>query len=184
MENSLEKGEVIISHASPEDARDIQHLLYTTWVATYPNKELGITVEDVEEQNKIRLTEERIKLAAERIKNLPDTELYLVAKTDGKVIGVCRFVKHPDKNQLQTLYVLPEFQGKGIGTRLWEEGKVFFDTTKDTSVHVATYNTNAINFYKKLGFLETGKEFTNEQFKLPSGTMIPEMEMVIKANYS
>ena len=36
-------------------------------------------------------------------------------------------------------------------------------------------------FYKKLGFVETGKRFVEERFRLPvSGALLPEMELVMK----
>jgi hypothetical protein len=54
---------------------------------------------------------------------------------------------------------------------------VFFS---ESTVEVATYNSNAIAFYKKLGFIETGRRFTNEKTRMKSGSIIPEMEMVIK----
>lgn len=53
---------------------------------------------------------------------------------------------------------------------------------KGITVEVATYNTNAIEFYKRLGFEDTGKRFSNERLKMKSSAVLPEMEMVIKAN--
>lgn len=183
MENGLERESLVITAVSPADAPQIQELLYKTWIATYPNQELGITKEDLEEFNKFRLTKEGVRRAEEHIRSLPEkgNELYLVGKFGQKVIGLARFLRHPDRNQLQTLYVLPEFQGKGVGTKFWEEGKKFFDPGKDIFVHVATYNANAIAFYTKLGFEETGKRFTNDQLTMRNGAKIPEMEMVLKA---
>lgn len=51
---------------------------------------------------------------------------------------------------------------------------------EDIIVHVAIYNTKAIEFYKKVGFIETEKEFSDERFKAQSGVTIPEIELVIK----
>ncbi len=89
-------------------------------------------------------------------------------------------VRNEDYNQLKTIYVLPEFQGKGIGKMLYEEVVKFSDPEKDTIVHVATYSKQAIEFYKKLGFVDTGKRFSEERFKMKSGAIIPEMEMILK----
>jgi ribosomal protein S18 acetylase RimI-like enzyme len=101
-------------------------------------------------------------------------------KEGDKVVGVCRVVNHPDKNQLQAIYVLPEYQGRGVGRMLWEEAQKYFDIEKDTIVHVADYNEKAIGFYKKVGFVDTGKRFSEERYKMKSGAIISEMEMVIK----
>ena len=38
-----------IRSAEVKDARDILDVFYQTWIQTYPNKDLGITVEDIEE---------------------------------------------------------------------------------------------------------------------------------------
>lgn len=75
---------------------------------------------------------------------------------------------------------LPEYQGLGLGRVLWEEAKKIFDSQKDIIVHVASYNNKAINFYKKLGFVSTGKIFFDERFKMRNGAIIPELEMIIK----
>lgn len=176
MENNIS-----ITVATPDDVVDIQEVFYKTWLATYPNEEAGITVDDIEDRYKDRLNEDKLAKRREQIANPTEGNTLLVAKAGDRVIGLCRVVKHQEKNQLQAIYVLPEYQGKGIGYKLWEEAQKLFDPSKDTYVEVATYNKNAIAFYKKLGFVETGRKFTDEKMKLKSGSMIPEMEMVIKA---
>ena len=54
------------------------------------------------------------------------------------------------------------------------------DNKNKIIVQVATYNTKAIEFYKKLGFKETGKNFSDERFRMKSGSIIPETELVIE----
>lgn len=77
--------------------------------------------------------------------------------------------------------MLPEFQGLGIGKMLWKKANEFLDPKKDTFVQVADYTENAINFYKKIGFVETGKRIENESQKFKSGAVISQIEMVKKA---
>ena len=96
-------------------------------------------------------------------------------------MGTSSMVLNKDNNLLRTIYVLPEFQGKGIGKMLWNEFKDYLDPKKDTILQVATYNQNAIEFYKKLGFVDSGKRLLNEKWRMKSGSIIPEMEMVLKA---
>lgn len=66
----------------------------------------------------------------------------------------------------------------------WKEILKFFastDSKKDVIVHLAVYNLKAIEFYKKLGFVDTGKRFSEEAYKMPiSGVIVPEMEMILK----
>jgi GNAT superfamily N-acetyltransferase len=148
-----------IVDADPLDAEGITTVYYKTWLATYPNKEIGITREDIEESYKDSFTEE-----------------------SDRVVGVARMIRNENNNQLQTIYVLPEFQGKGIGKMLWAEAKSFCDPAKDIIVQVATYNQNAIEFYKKLGFVDTGKRWSDDKWKMKSGATIPEMELVLKSS--
>lgn len=76
---------------------------------------------------------------------------------------------------------MPEFQNKGIGTMLWSKAMEFLDPQKDTVVQVADYTQNAINFYTKLGFVDTGKRTPQESGRFKSGAIITDMEMVRKA---
>jgi ribosomal protein S18 acetylase RimI-like enzyme len=175
------ENNISICIAVPDDVIDIQEVFYRTWLATYPNEEVGITVDDIEDRYKDRLNENALSKRREQIANPSEGQTLLVAKDCKRVIGLCRVVKKSDRNQLQAIYVLPEYQGRGVGGKLWEDAKKLLDFTKDIYVEVATYNSNAISFYKKLGFVETGRRFTNEMTKMKSGSIIPEMEMVIKA---
>ena len=168
--------------AIPEDARGIKEVQYKTWLATYPNQEVGITVDDVEDRFKDAFSEASLKKNEDKIRNksAENREMF-VAKEDGKIIGFCTVTRQIGKNQLNAIYVLPESQGKGIGLALWQRATEFIDPTKDTTVEVASYNAQAIEFYKKLGFAETGRYFHDERFKMKSGAILPEAEMMRKA---
>jgi len=172
---------IVIAPASSEDTKDIQDVFYKTWLDTYPNAEAGITVDDIEDRYKDAFTEDTLRKRAERISNPPEGEILLVAKENDRTIGLCRVVISDTENRIQAIYVLPEYQGKGIGRKLWEEARKLFDPEKNIHVAVATYNTNAIEFYRRLGFEDTGKRWTDEKLKMKSGSVIPEMEMIINA---
>mgnify|MGYP001565048009 CR=1 FL=1 len=168
----------MIKIISPEkkDTLGVVQVLYKTWLDTYPNKEFGITREDIEEHFRAGLTNEGLAERWEKIKNDVGSKT-LIAKNGDLVVGVITIVFHADKNQLKLIYVLPEYQGQGIGKQLWEEIKKYFDISKKCIVQMVTYNTKAINFYKKLGFKDTGKRWNDEKRKMKSGAMLPEMEM-------
>lgn len=178
---SKERLSVEIANARPDDALGINTVLYEAWLATYPNEEAGITVEDIEHSYKDRFSEEHLRKSRERLENIPSNERRLIARLDGRVIGVSRVIKEDEYNKLQTLYVHPDHQGQGVGTALWEEARRFFDPSKDVLLEVATYNEKAIDFYKKLGFEDTGKRITDERFRMKSGSIVPEMEMRLPA---
>ena len=174
------KNSIKIVEATPEDAKGIVSLLYKTWLNTYPNKEIGITKEDIEER--FQNIDERVIKMKDVIQNTPASHKRIIAKDIDVVIGVALLIKKEDVNQLQMIYVLPEYQGKGVGSMLWNEIKKFCDPSKDTIVQVASYNKNAISFYEKLGFVDNGKRWSDEKWKMKSGATIPEMEMVIKSS--
>jgi len=92
---------------------------------------------------------------------------------------MCRFLNKEDFNQLQAIYVLPTYQHKGVGKALWNTASKFINPDKKTIVQVADYNEKAIKFYEKLGFVDTGKRFSDKKFTMKSGAIIPEMEMVL-----
>ncbi len=173
--------DIEIRKAIPEDAHEITSVFYRTWLDTYPNEEFGIIIDDVEDKYKDAFTEEKINIQKQRIANPNGKENRIVAVYENKIVGISNLVRNEDNNQLKTIYILPEYQNKGIGKMLWNEVKKYCDPGKDTIVQVATYNTNAIEFYKKLGFVDTGKRFTDEHFRMKSGAVLPEMEMIIKA---
>lgn len=182
MKASKNQEEIKISPATPEDAEGIQKVFYHTWIATYPNKEFNITVEDLEYRHRNMFIEENLEERRKMIREIDDSKKrFLVAKIDDKIVGVCNLHKDAEKNKMQAIYVLPEYQGRGIGKKFWQEALKYFDTSKDTYVDVVVYNTNAIKFYENLGFVDTGKRFSEERFRQRNGALMPEMEMVLKA---
>jgi ribosomal protein S18 acetylase RimI-like enzyme len=184
---SFEEGQLHTEHepkieivaAAPEDVRGMQEVFYRTWLATYPNEKAGVTAEDVEHRFKNAFTDETFAKRAERITNPPEGERVFVAKSGNTVVGVCRIVEREAANQLQANYVLPEYQGKGVGTLLWKEAQRHFNPEKDIIVQVAAYNQNAIDFYTGLGFEDTGKRWSDKNFQMQSGAEIPELEMIL-----
>ncbi|HEY1037018.1 MAG TPA: GNAT family N-acetyltransferase [Candidatus Paceibacterota bacterium] len=175
---------VRITDAQPEDAFGITDVLYKAWLATYPNQKLGITVEDIEESYKEHFTPENILRSQERLRNIPANQKRVVAKDGDLIVGAAALVINENNNQLRTIYVLPEYHGKGIGTALWNAVKDFSDPGKDTIVQLADYNEQAIKFYEKMGFVDTGKRFFDDAFVFKSGARMPEMEMVMKSIHS
>lgn len=175
------KDDIKIVSPTPEDAIGSIEVQYKAWLATYPNEKLGITIDDIEHRYKDAFMGERLEKRKRLITSPGPNEKLIHAKDGDRVIGICYGILKEDRNQLQAIYILPEYHGRGIGTKLWEEMSKFFDNTKDTYVEVADYNEKAINFYKKLGFVDTGRRFQDERFRMKSGAILPEMEMVRKA---
>jgi GNAT superfamily N-acetyltransferase len=187
MNSSLEnknKIKIEISEETVEDVEAVQEVFRVTWIDTYPNEEAGVSREDVEDFVAKRVTPEFIQRLKEYIPKYGPKENCFVAKVDGKVVGFCYAKVLEDRNYLQAIYVLPEFQGKGVGYSLWERVKEFFDPSKDVYLELATYNDKAKAFYERLGFVDTGRRMTYEWTKMKSGGNIPQMEMVMRKTQS
>lgn len=172
---------IAIDKPKIEDVRDIQDVFFKTWLDTYPNIEVGVTEGDIEEKFKDRHSENAIQKRIADIENNLDDKIFLVAKDNNKVVGLCKASKTDEFNQLDAIYILPEYQGRGMGKMFWGKCIEFFDKNKDVIVRVAEYNKQAIEFYEKLGFVDTGKRFVEEKLRMPlSGIYITEMEMILK----
>ena len=169
-----------ILEAKPEDARDINDLLKKTWLDTYPNEKAGISKEDINKFIEERFTEESIEARAEAIKNPGENKKFLVAKEDDVLVGNCLFLNNEKNYQLKAIYVLPEYQGRGIGQMFWKHAQDFLKDNKDIIVWVASYNEKAINFYQTLGFVKTDKDLSAQAYEVSPGKYIPEIEMVFK----
>lgn len=174
---SKEKSPVEILRQTPEDVESVMNVYYQAWLTTYPNEERGVTKEDVEDRFANSFSEEGIRRGRFYIENIEENELSLVAKENGNVVGVCSVTREYGVNKLRNIYILPEYQGKGVGSRLWEEAKKFLNEQNDTVVEVVDYNDNAINFYKSKGFEDTGNRRRDEKFRMKSGAIFTEIEM-------
>ena len=167
-----------IARPSPADARAISDLLYRTWLATYPNADAGITAEDIVHRFETERTEAAMADFARRLAEPSDAPLRLCAWQDDTMVGVCRVFTRPDHLKLQTLYVLPQYQRRGIGRQLWAEAQRLLGDPGKAIVHVAAFNAGAIRFYESLGFVDTGKRWINQEIVFRNGAKFPEMEMV------
>jgi ribosomal protein S18 acetylase RimI-like enzyme len=165
------KYELIIDPFTPENTFEVQKLMDDASRDVYLNG--GKSIEEVQAKTNDLLSEESIEKVKENFSTLTENEKMLVVKIADRIVGYIYLENGDEKNILQGLFVLPEFQGRGIATKLWEEAKGFLNPKVDTYLDVYSSNTNAINFYKKLGFVETGKTANHR--------MLPEMEMVLKS---
>lgn len=166
----------------PTDVIGAQEVFKQAWLATYPNEEAGITREDIEDHFADYLAPERIQGRVDKLNDLPEGEYRLVASAGPEVVGVCFAEQAEGRNTIRTLYVLPAYQRKGIGSLLLREAIRRLGSEKDTYVDVATYNESARLFYERNGFAETGHRFTTDRFHFKSGAVMPNMEMKRAAN--
>ncbi len=173
-----------IRKSIPGDGYGIREVQRQTWLKTYPNRKANITVKDIKEvfaKDKTPRGREGIEKRKERYKD-KNTGIW-VAEDKGRIIGFCTAVKKESQNRVMAIYVLPDCQSKGIGKLLIKKAFNWLGNKKDIFVNVVSYNQNAIGFYKKIGFKETGRSGVFDQAaKLPSGKTMPEIELVKKPN--
>ncbi len=81
--------------------------------------------------------------------------------------------------KLSAIYLSPEYQGKGVGKKLFQTALNFIGD-KTITINVAKYNQKAIGFYEHFGFKYL-IDIQDPNGALPSGKVIPE-QMMIKLN--
>lgn len=69
---------------------------------------------------------------------------------DGELVGYVHFSQDGDRMELDDLYVLPEYQGRGIGTRVIQ--RCCGMTELPVYLYVFIRNEGAVKLYRRLGF--------------------------------
>ena len=166
-----------ISTASFKDAATIAQIQTQTWLTNYPNKEAGITKEDI--QTKIdewsQKGDERILREMQR-----SNSHTWIAKVGLDSVGFVAVSKNAEQGQIDALHILPQFQGLGIGTILFQIALDWLGKRK-ISLQVVNYNQRAISFYEKFGFAITG-EANDDPINLPHGKVINKVLMIRSSN--
>lgn len=129
----------------------------TTWAETYQNPKCGVTKEMILSHFKKRNTKEKILKNFESLKDL--NQKHWIATDNGKVIAWLGCFKDFEKQSGSgAIYVLPEYQGKGIGRKMLKKGFKWLSDMKYIEIGVLEYNEIAIEWYKRLGFEFTGEK--------------------------
>lgn len=169
-------NEVIIEQAKPEHAADIFKIQKKTWLATYPNKEIGITASMIE--NYFANSDSRIDRWTQNIAN-KNSRIW-IARINNEVIGFCGVLNGVRKNRLSSIYVNPDHHGSGVGGKLIKEALEYLGSKKDIVIDVASYNEQAIGSYKRYGF-EIMQTIPEEDLLQLEDVMMPEIRMVLRA---
>ena len=101
---------------------------------------------------------ERIERWGKRIETQNNTQAIFVARQNNKVVGfVAPNIEKDGRRRLGGLYVAPEAQGQGVGSKLIEASFAWHGLGTDIYLHTDSDNENAIRLYRKFGFVETGR---------------------------
>lgn len=173
-------NKITITTAEPKDAEAIMRIKREGWVYAYANTKLGITEEAITNSfgdftNAVQNW--RTGLA---IKD-PNRETF-VAKKDGQVVGFVAPQIIKDKWRLGAMYVDKRYHNMGVGSLLIERAFEWLGDDKDFYIEVVSYNHNAINFYKKHGFVQTDEVIDDTPYG-PDELAIPCINMVKRAKY-
>jgi ribosomal protein S18 acetylase RimI-like enzyme len=171
--------EIQIRSAVPDDEPNIRQVQRLTWLDTYPNEAAGITRADI--QAMFDESTPEIQRRREVLRNVINTgpqRHFWVAENGTDIVGMCHARKDEEIRHIQALYVLPQYQGQGIGKRLMQAALEWLGTDQPVTLNVAAYNSNAIAFYKLLGFVPNENPGHSSVPALPSGAVIPHIEMI------
>ena len=125
---------------------------------------LFICREDLTEY--LEFTYDPVKLAKSIRK---ENNIYLLAFMEGRPVGFAKLKKHslndlitsPAQMEMQKIYVLAEYQGRGVGSALMNEVNALASEEGPDSIWLDTYisNEKAIRFYESRGFKKIGRYY-------------------------
>ncbi|HAZ49347.1 MAG TPA: hypothetical protein DDW76_32745 [Cyanobacteria bacterium UBA11369] len=126
----------------PEDIPPMSDLLKFVWGQTFKQ-----FLSD--QPAKLLFSEERIKQWIEASNGYVGLVKYL-----GEIVGVISAFQDKDTIHISHLYIHPDFQNKGLGSKMIDSVLVRFPSVKKLSLRVFEKNTHAIKFYQNKGFCE------------------------------
>lgn len=142
---------VKIERAAAQDVQTIKEILRETWHDTYASLLPKAAIEDITSQW------HAAELLTEQIQN---PEIYFAIARDGAVVaGAITARKQDDVIVVGRLYVLPQYQRRGIGRRLLESSYGTFHGAQRVRLTVEAENRKGVSFYAKQGFRETARIF-------------------------
>lgn len=89
-------------------------------------------------------------------------QVFQVVQVSGTDIGIMAIVRQPDFIKVNQLFILPHYQGKGIGEICMM--KIIGDSKKNNlpiRLRVLKVNQRAASFYHRLGFVDIGENDTH-----------------------
>jgi ribosomal protein S18 acetylase RimI-like enzyme len=93
---------------------------------------------------------------------------FQVIVVSGADVGILALSREPDCLKVNQLLVLPQYQGKGIGTACMKHVIEEAATSRlPVRLHVLKANRRAAEFYRRLGFSDTGLDDTHVQMERP-----------------
>lgn len=175
-----------IELATPDDAEVICDIRDEAWLDTYPNEEIGITVEDVRinaKGQKGEFVPRRVAWLKKKISAPDNNWVTYVGKDEDAIRGfVIASIDGKGRKFVNSLYVKPDFQGKGLGKQLMQQALNWLGNEDDIYLEVTSYNEDAIRFYERFGFVKTDNKVEEDPERPDYITPIPQIEMVLRVS--
>ena len=140
---------MFLRRAVLNDAQSIAEVSVTTWKDIYK----GLIPDDILAARNV--TPKRIKQWEDRISRQENTVVFVVEENEKVVAFLWGGVGRDEKlvgNEIYALYVLPNYQKKGMGTALINEFKEAFP--KENFYAFVLEGNPSASFYKKIGFTQ------------------------------
>jgi len=138
---------ITIERAKLSDVDEIKEVLRNTWISTYADSLSHDTVE------RITSNWHSKKALSFQMRN-PSIHFIIARNVDINILGLAS-VREDSKDTIymSRLYVLPVYQGQGIGSRLTDHAIKMFPRVKRIRLSVEEMNQKAIQFYLNRGFV-------------------------------
>jgi ribosomal protein S18 acetylase RimI-like enzyme len=148
----MEVKMVTVQRATVKQLQEIRRVLSETWIDTYGSFLSQDTIQ------KVTTVWHNPELLASQIQN-PDVFFGVAKDERNTILGLVTARKQEnDEVVIHRLYVSPQYQRRGIGTKLLEESIVAFPGTKRLLLRVEEENKKGLSFYQKQGFKETSRK--------------------------
>lgn len=158
---------VEIRLAHPDELVAYTKMLQPIYVATYVDESIGLTKDCFSEE----------VFASDQVQNYlrdkltpRDGQRTWFATDDGAIVGTISITDNGDDCEMAAFYVRLDYQGRGIGKRLWHKA-LDFAGEKPITLDLYSHNHNAIELYTKWGFVEdvSRPRFYRRQAEWPEG---------------
>ena len=92
-------------------------------------------------------------------------DYHFISKENNKIIGILKGYFYYDEGKITKLIVSEDHRGKGVGTSLMMKAEEYLRSQNLRFMSLSTYDFQAPEFYKKLGF---NIEFIRDNKEFPS----------------
>ncbi|MDD5711276.1 MAG: GNAT family N-acetyltransferase [Smithellaceae bacterium] len=160
--------EINIRPWEEKDLEQVRAVIWQSWLSTYVH---FIPEEDLSDF----FNEHYSSRAIRELRRMPGVYGYVVEALGGTIVGYIRTKYDRDSRRyyISSLYLLPDFQGQGLGGRLLiaaEDHARTIHEVKRVWIGVMRSNERALTWYRKLGF-----KFTSEEPFRMGKTVIPHL---------